>query len=325
MENAEAKIDIVDIPEISEIKKASFVTRDPNTAYLCACGDDRCLTRGSCAALEAQGIETPDVAVRYFGATIGLARIAALTILQQHGREALETYGGNFENFVSDAVKRIQDRNKVTLGLHSAAGNEGIDDVLNPQSEKGLGCAYAALLGAISELNSNDSVIATGRSELTSLTGEEIEQQFQNIVTANGNFTDIFSIDPSAGITREQFRSLGLPVGILEGSHKTVKGNNVRSVLNFTSDKLANAYEANKTNEPYYCNDVTIAAEMLLRAYPEFKLQPRTLLDTMIQDIAATRQALAASEELSAADIASEKYGTYDEAVRYLESLEIDS
>lgn len=324
MEASEAKIDELTIPEISETKHATFTARHPDTIYLLGCGDDRSLTPESIEALKQDGIENPEVFVRYYGGALGAARIAGVAIAKQHGREVLDSFYGDFEAFVLDIAERIKDTSNLVPALHSAVANEGNPAHLcTEDSDTGLGCAYAKLLGGVTALNMDDSVVSTASNEARVMTQQEFDEAFTDIVRANGEFAEHFAIDPSAGFDRQGFRRLGLPSMILAGDHAAVRSNSVTAVINFMPDAVSSPNKANNTDEPFYNNDVTIMAEALIRALPEYNLDPRTLLNIMMEDIAATRQALAGGEDLTAKELPLERYGDIDEAVAYLEQLHI--
>ena len=62
--------------------------------------------------------------------------------------------------------------------------------------------------------------------------------------------------------------------------------------------KVSSPGVANAAEKPFYDNDVTAVAEMIMRAFPELRLNPRIILAAMDHDIRATRAALAAHEGL---------------------------
>lgn len=324
MEASELKVDHIDIPEISKTKRAAFTPRDPHKRYLLGCGDDRSLTPESIRELQARGIEHPEIFVRYFGGAIGAARVAGVAIIERYGREALHAYGGDFEKFVLDITQRIESTNKLKPAVHSAGANEGNPQRLSEhESDNEIGCAYAKLLGAVTALNTDDATVRVAASEARSMTQAEVDTAFTSIIAANNILADNFSIDTATGFDRHGFRRLGVPSMILAGNHATVREDKVKAVINFEPDVISSPNNANQTGEPFYNNDVTIVAEALMRALPEFRLDPRKLLDIMVEDIAATRQALASSEDLTAPDLSLERNGSLKEAVAYLESVRV--
>lgn len=311
------------LPELSSERKATYLNKDPNETYAVFCGDDRQLTPESVAALKEKGVKTPENAIRYYGGAVGIARVTALTIATQYGPEAIATYGGNFVDFTAAVRDRVEAANKVVLGVHSAEGNEGNADHIDENAEAGLGCAYAAGVNVVTEISATNEDVAA-------LAPTEQSRQFKDMVpitslTAAENAVreQFFGTDQTnRGFDRDDFKTLGAPVAIVQGSH--AHSDETVVAINYETDQVTDPAAADKAGLKFYDNDVTQVAEMIMKAFPELKLQPAILLSVMDQDIRATRTALASHD--GAADpsrIQLERNGDPKAALAHLESLAI--
>lgn len=307
-------------PEISAERESAFAEKNPDGTYYLFCGDDRNLTPESAEALSSPDTEHPDTAIRYYGGEVGPARVLAVAIAAQYGPEALQAYQGSFADFVQDQSSRISAALKVRLGVHSARDNEGNGSQLDGASEKGIGCAYAAGAQAVTQLSGSEALVNLGQAEERQLFGEGAGY-VDRVAEANRAVESHFSQggQVSFGLDRSDLQRLAAPVAILEGAHASVDQAVV--VMNFHADKISNPRRANETNVPFYNNDVTQVAEMLIRANPDLNLDPRILLAVMDQDIRATREALASHEGKHADDLRVERYGDPQAAIAYLESI----
>jgi hypothetical protein len=305
-------------PEISTELAATYVDKQPDQTYLVLCGDDRELTEESREELAKLDVADPDTAIRYYGGAIGVSKVTAVAVVAQHGPEILEQFDGGIGEFNAAINKRTEGTNNVILATHSAEANEGNPAVLASSSELGLGCAYGALEHAVADLNSDPAVLEVAKSDKQRLSGSADSTTIETVAEANASFRDRF-FKADKGLSRDDFHTLGSPTGIVRGAHAKVADTSV--VINFHPNKVSNPRAAAEIGQQSYNNDVTQVAEMILRANPELSLDPRVLLDTMITDIAATRAALASGEGLSADDLKLLRYGDYEEAVSYLESI----
>lgn len=307
-------------PEISAERESTFAEKNPEGTYYLFCGDDRNLTTESAEALAGTETEHPDTAIRYYGGEVGAARVLATAVAMQYGAEALQTYSGSFADFVKDQGQRISTVLKVQPGVHSAHDNEGNATHLDDDSEKGIGCAYAAGAQAVTNLSSSEALVDLAQTEEQQLFGANAGY-VDRVAEANRAVESHFSHGGQVGfgLDRSSLQQLDAPVAILEGAHASVDQAVV--VMNFHVDKISNPRRANETNVPFYNNDVTQVAEMLIRANPDLNLDPRTLLAVMDQDIRATREALASHEGKHADDLRVERYGDPEAAIAYLESI----
>lgn len=316
---SEVMTDFTEVYEISELKEATFVEKDPKATYYLSCGDDRNLTEESGAALAELGVESPDLTIRYYGAAIGGSRVVLTTLAEQYGEDGFDGLPDSFTEAVDDFARRAESSSKVRMTVHSAEKNEASTAHFDTDSTNGLGCAYAGGVKVVTELNQDKSVQTLAAAEFTDMSGESVAQN--SIASANRLVSERFFSDMQSGLTRSDYTELGLPVAIHAGEHAHASEATV--VVNFHADKVSNPRHANEEAVPYYDNDVTQMAEIILRAYPEYELDPETLLKVMINDIAATRQALASHDDLQASDLRLETYGSYHDAVAYLKALEI--
>ncbi len=314
---------IMDIPELSAERQAFMVDYDPNKKYLVGCGDDRPATLESAAKLSAEYDVSGEEYIRYYGALTGVSRILAVSIAAQYGAETLAKYGNSFEKFEAEVTERIERTSNVLLAEHSAEDNEGNPTELNLESEKGLGCAYCAGVGAVTGL-CDGNVAVDGLSELvrdeqTRLFGQDMTDV---ISSANLDVEHQFFAEAgtTASVSREEILRLKAPVMILAGSH--AKSHEVEVNINFDPTKISQPRGATKSGVAFYNNDVTQVAEMLLRAAPELKLRPEILLAAMVSDIAAVREALGSSEGVHADSMRLVRFGNATDSIAYLNSIQ---
>ncbi len=291
------------------------------------CGDDRGLTPESLATLsERYGTEAEQV--RCYGGIFGIARNVA-AVLYAHGRnEAVDKFGNFMQlaEFVRDAFTEVQPT--IIPSTHSADSNEGSPTDFAVDSEQSVGCLYAAGIKLVTEYNADGTIATAAGDEINRMAAGDASSPLQAVVTANQRVLDKFFAGDGPAISRGDMHELGVPIGILAGAHGSIRGDEVKAVLNFKPDKVSSATIANVSGEPFYCNDVTIVASLIAgivaRMSPDCMLDANKLLSTIIEDIAATREALAqhdpADVGLHVHDLIVERYGSYDEAVAYLTS-----
>lgn len=306
------------LPELSPELAATYETKDPEVKYELGCGDDRHKTAQSEALLIEQGAEPVEAYLRYFGALAGETRVLLLTLLVSGREDLIERYfGGSFVDAMVTVKADVEAANNVTLELHTAESNEGNPEYFDPTLESKVGCAYGANEATIGEICADDEATA----ELTQKEGEPMHNAgslANRIRHANRTLNARFFPDPEvAGLTRSDFAATRVPVQVLGGSH--AKPEDTLAVINFTHDKVSNPKAAAELGKPFYNNDVTQVAEMLIRAYPDFQLDPEVLFAVMDQDIRATRAALAGGD---ASAIKQERLGNPEEAINYLRQIQ---
>ncbi len=311
------------IPEISETKKQAFTEFDPTRhKYLLGCGDDRGLTTESYEAIaDEYGVQPEQV--RCYGGIFGIARNTA-AVLYAHGYgEAVDRFGNFMQltEFARDALTRIQPN--IIPSTHSADSNEGSPTDFSTDRPASVGCLYTAGIKTVTEFNADDNIASAAGDEIHRMDVDDANSLLQGIIAANQQVLGKFFAGDGPAISRADMRALDVPIGILAGAHGSIRGDEVKAVLNFTPDRVSNAVIANEANEPFYCNDVTIIAGLIAEILADYKLDADVLLSTIIEDIAATREALAqhdpADKGLHIHDLIVERYGSYAEAVDYLE------
>lgn len=306
-------------PELSPELQATYEEKQPDIYYALGCGDDRDLTEASRAKLVAENLESLETGayLRYFGARAGIARVFILAMLAKNQGEALKEMGVSFVDVMNKVAEQVEAKNKVVLVLHSAESNEGSTDHFNPESENGLGCAYAANAGALGHISAEFPPHGDlSRIETADLFGNTHNDDL--VAGANAAFVRMYFPDPAvAGLSRKDFDDTGAPVQILRGSHAPVDQTLV--AINYSPDKVSNPQTAHEQGTPFYNNDVTQVAEMLMRAFPEYDLDPETLLRIMDSDIRSTRTALAGDAGPAALQVY--RIGTPAEAIAHLTNV----
>lgn len=313
---------VVEIPEASPELQATYEAFDPNQKYYVFCGDDRPLTAENSQALEQNGVASPDNAVRTFGGAFGTARALAVTLLaQQNGIAAstLSSFRGNFVGWANSSASRLAERTNLVPGMHSADGNEGNAVHFDENSEKGLGCAYAANAETVGEINTNPDIVAFAEHVIQKLGSSP--RNLDSIEEANYKVKELFSVDgqKSFNLSREDVSRIEIPTAIVKGSHAPVDDTVI--VINLQHDMVSNPRKAVELGKPAYDVDAVIECAAALKAYPELDLDPRIMLESKILDICATAEALAASEGKHAWDFTYKKLGNFEDAVSTLEEV----
>lgn len=312
----------IGLPEMSADRQATLVERNPDQVYLYGCSDDRDLTEENAKLIsEKYGVEA-DSYLRGYGGATGVARITAVSVAAQYGAEALANYGTDFVAFEAETKQRVENTSNVKLAHHSAESNENNPAELDHDSEHGLGCAYCMLVGAVTDLNKPGSPIdELGRAEETIIFGDDL--LLDPVEAANEAVEAQFFGDAKAAfaLSRKDLTDLDMPVMILAGKHAAAA--DVEVVMNFDPTKVSQPGVANRQGSPMYFIDATATAEMIIRAYPELKLQPRIILAAIDHDARAVREALASGEGLHADAMKLVRNGTVEDAVSYLEAIQI--
>lgn len=309
------------LPEISNELAQTYETKKPEVKYELGCGDDRSKTAESHALLVEQGAEPVEPYLRYYGGLSGVTRVVLLTLIADGKEDAVkETFGNSFVDAMVKVKANVEAKTNVTLELHSAEGNEGNPERFDPTLESGVGCAYGANAAVVGNICAGDPVV----TELTRTEGEPLHNTgdlAERTRDANRQLNELFFADPDvAGLSRADFAATHAPVQILAGKH--AKPEDTVAVINFTHDKVSNPKKAAEIGKPSYNNDVTQVAEMLIRAYPDFQLNPETLLAVMDLDIRATRAALADGNPSA---IKQERLGEPEEAMAYLRQVQAEA
>jgi hypothetical protein len=311
----EAEQKVIEIAKISSELESTYEVFDPNKEYYVFCGDDRPLTTDNLNGLAQEGYADADNAVRTFGGAFGQSRAVAVAMAADGGESGLLSYRGNFVGFTAETAKNVATKSNLVPGIHSANSNEGNTEHLDPASEKGLGCAYAAGAEAVTELNTNPDVVEFA-SRIVEMLGSSAHYM-ESLVVANKKIKAIFSVEgqKTYNMNRNDASLLNLPTAIVIGNHAPVK--QARIVINLGADLVSNPRKALEIDMPTYNSDIVIECIALLKAYPN--LDPRILLESKVLDICATAEALASSEGLHAWDFEYERIGNFEDAVSILE------
>lgn len=314
------------MPEIDEARKSTFENRHYPTVL--GCGDDRGITPESIKFLISQGLPMEHPYLRYFGGIFGVSRTVLVTIGAQYGRQRLaQAANGGYFGFTRQLAEGAREHG-VYMISHSADGTEGGPREIRYDLGSDIACAYAAGMGGVSTLSARDQMaIRVAQFESQSCYGRtESNSNFGHIVKGNEIFMGLLGNDPAGfKITRRDLARTNTLGMMLHGGHAIndpEEGNKVKHALNFTRDMVSNPLEANRLDVPYYDNDVTQVAELIIKTMPELQLDPAILLDAMMLDASATRKSLASLD--GPADpqrLESVRLGDPKEALEYLRSL----
>lgn len=306
------------LPETSPERAATYEIKDLEQHYHFICGDDRELTEKSAEALSESDTERIEAFLRYYGGAYGITRVLLTTLLAMGQNEIIaEQFGGSFTEATRSVKHDVEKFNNVSLDLHTAEGNEEGSASFNLNSTKAPGCAYGANIAVIGTLcYENEALKQLTRREGIDIEGGDLGLS-ETVRMANKKFVEHFATEGAAGMSRQDFAAVDTSIAVLEGDH--AKPVDVVAVLNFTHDKISNPKRANSVDKPFYNNDVTQVAELLMRTYPDLHLVPEILFAVMDQDIRATRAALAGGD---ATAIRQERLGDPKEAIEYLYDLQ---
>ncbi len=321
MHSAEVPIAIYEISELSAERQATYSERDRTQRCFCLCGDDRCLTAESTDALKREGAASPDNALRVFGGAQGIAHIFAVSIAAQYGRQKLqEITDGDFVGFIKNVSTRCDELGFIACN-HSADKNEEDRCNVNPSSKNGIGCARLANAQTVAELNYSEDIIKLGKNEERAIFTASDDSYIDTIATANQHIVSVFTNEGQKTFNagRSELIAAGSPVGLVTGAHAPADETVV--ALNFHPNKVSNPRMAYERNLAFYDIDVTQVAELVMKLQPELNLQPRIIFEAILQDVRATRKALAASENKSPEDLKIEIYGRAEDGLAYLNSI----
>lgn len=284
--------------EFMEACEAFYVPREGKVFLFC--GDDRPATDASADALHASYPDIMDVREGYasiYGGFAGAVKNALVTGIVQHGPEFVQRVGGF--NGMSEKLLRAADsrHDLIIAGLHSAESNEENAAAFNAHCDNPMGCAYCMGLGATSQLTaSNTEISDVARADQVHVFGsdaffDDLKKAHQALLeeATDGQMGDF-------AIARADYRELGkqLPVQILQGSHTGARTSGV--ISNFDRNTVGSAAKAHKACQDIYREDIAIAAEYVLRALPEYKLNPEILLRAFQLDSTSVRAVLASHD-----------------------------
>lgn len=308
----------MNVPEIDEQLQTIYEDK-PAGPVICGCGDDRTCTHASSRVIEQEfGPPAEGAIMRYFGGQLGGARIVLVTLAAQYGEKGLADFmGRDFIDIAADFGQRAKDRANVIFAVHSSTGSEANEAGLNAGSTEPVGCAYASLLGGVSAGTFSEAVRHNSLVECPGIFGTDINLEIERVCSANRLFvTNILSGRHNYSVGRQDYARAKAPVMLLDGSH--ADNRRTLAVDNFRPDKISNPTAAHNIGRPFYNNDITQVAEVIIKSYPEYKFDPLTLLLAMDIDVRSTRAALAGGDP---AALQLQRYGDARVALDYLSNL----
>lgn len=314
--------------EVTELE-ASFV---PRTEMYLGCGDERRPTAESVFALaqiSPESAPTSEAFVRYFGGVIGMAKaawVAGNAMYPGHFRPSFyDLADGLIKKTSPEAQASLPADLRVHFLVHSADAVEGNSSKLDVHGPATTGCAYANGVGATAELSANNKAVADAQQDdLKHAFGDDNEGWFAALHQAQADFVSAygsnFAFDRKAFLRYEQpdGNRPALPVMILAGGAHAPSADTTVAVN----------FDAHTVSKPdgFYNNDVTVAAELIIRAFPElFGSNPEPLLRALVMEIAPVRAVLAMHDpavgELNPHALKLAVRGKAEDAIRYLQTV----
>jgi hypothetical protein len=308
------------MPEVNESIKTVYSKLELPAAL--GCGDDRAITQESIDRLVKRGKPLDKPFIRLFGGKHGAANILAVTTIAQYGPDYMkQKLGSNIHHLADEVSGRSADRGVFMLN-HSSDGAEGNAAAMTHDASSPLGCARIAAMGQVNHLSASDQLairVAEADSEaIFGNAGHSSESQKipGSFAAASGIY---FGEHPETfSVSRQDIE--GSDLMILSKSH--AKTEDTVHVVNLKPDMVSDVNEAIVRGLHFYDSDVTIAAELLLRCFPELRLDPLIMMKVMIADQVSTRMALAAAD--GPADpqrLPSHRFGDGREALEYLSAV----
>lgn len=323
---ADEEMNDIVIPEADD-EIVSTLRRRPAGWVLLGCGDDRGMSPASSRRLREEGLPADRPYLRYFGGSIGMARVSLVAAIAQYGPKILEKLSPDkgFMRYSSEFSNVAEERTEVIATAHSAVTNELNDKDLNPASSAPLACAYAFNVGEVSHIaGHNETIHRLSASEYSVFFGPgSAVEAIDKVAEANREFTAReFGDNPREfSITRSDLLSSTIPTMLVEGEHAS--SIDTFLLANFSVDRLSDPQAAQEISRPYYGIDFTQTAEVIMKSLPELKLDPEIVFATMILDVGATRTALAAHDGPANPErISIVRYGDPETAIEYLKSLQ---
>lgn len=317
--------------EFMKARKAFYVPREGKVFLFC--GDDRPATEASANTLRASHPDVMDVREGYasiYGGFAGAVKNALVTGIVQYGPEFVQRVGGF--NGMSEKLLSAANTNEgdsIIAGLHSAESNEENAANFNARCDNPLGCAYCMGVGATSHLTATNTIVSdVARADQVHVFGsddffDDLKGAHQMLLekgtdNKKGNFA----------VARAEYRELSkqLPVQILQGNHTSARTSGV--ISNFDLHTVGSATKAHEAGQDIYREDIAIAAEYVLRALPEYQLNPEILLRAFQLDSTSVRAVLASHDadpslhgKLDPTALAMGVRGNAQQAIRELASL----
>jgi hypothetical protein len=284
-----------------------FYKERTGAIYL-GCGDDRPPTAASSTALAATHPEAMSVNEGYssiYGGLAGVAKNVIVTGVAQYGPSFITTvdgFTGAMDTLISYSRADSSDK-AIIPTLHSAEGNEqSADNISHTEENQATGCAYAGGVGATGVLlvdPANAHIRDVARCDQEAVFGQD-DEAVDALLKGQKFFVDTYGAD--FAVNRAQYIAYDTPTEtrkavammILAGSHTHAKTSGV--ISNFDLDKIGDATAAHQQGKDFYREDIAIAAELALRAFPELKLDPELLLRSFQLDSTPVRAVLVAHD-----------------------------
>jgi len=288
-----------------------FYKERTGAVYL-GCGDDRPPTAASSAALASKHPEAMPIHEAYaskYGGLAGVAKNVIVTGVAQYGPSfatAIGGFSGAMDKLV--AFSQADKSGKAIIPtLHSAEGNEqSADSISHTEENQATGCAYAGGVGATAALlvdPANSLIRDVARHDQEVIFGQD-DEAVDALLKGQKFFVDTYGAD--FAVNRSQYIAYDTPTDgrdavammILAGNHTPATTSGV--ISNFDLDKVGDATAAHEQGKDFYREDVAIAAEFALRAFPELKLDPELLLRSLQMDSTPVRAVLVAHDKAEA-------------------------
>lgn len=342
-----------------------FTERDPDQRHRTFCGDERGVDELSVRALDQIQAVLPsnqrreiapvnDGGVAVYGAFPGMVHNTMAAIMVQAGTDAEKAYFklGGITGLQQSLASRMTSSETgmfaVEPTLHTAADKEiiafncmppdlkfseqtlairgllavtesnGQNLLFCPHGSEATGCAYCMNAGAVSHgLGNNTAFQEKAIQDMAWLNDGQDPQWASQIFETHGLLADLMPGQEKFAYGRQAYETSGLPVMVLEGGpHALAKQTSLLISLDPTA--------ASKPGR-HYRDDIAASALATANALPEFHLDPRLLMESMIATAVPTRAVLA-SHDISGdhtpdpARIAIGGYGgTIDSAVDTIE------
>lgn len=288
-------------------EREQFYTERNGAIYL-GCGDDRTTTEASnrkLAELHPEAMPTHEGYASIYGGLAGVAKNVIVTGVAQYGPSFADSIGGfagAMDKLITYSQTDTSDA-RIIPTLHSAEGNEqSADSISHTDENPATGCAYAGGVGATAALlvDPNNTLIRDiARRDQEEVFGRD-DEAVDALLKGQGFFADQYGAD--FAVNRAQYIELdtptsernAVPMMILAGSHTSARTSGV--ISNFDLATIGDAQSAHQQGKDFYREDIAVAAELALRAFPEAALDAELLLRSFQLDSTPVRAVLVAHD-----------------------------
>lgn len=281
----------ITVPQLeSPLVQRNFTERNPEVVSVLGCGDERLIAIGAIALLSEQlGIEFDGNFLRSFG---GAAQLPNL-VLRSLAINGVDVRNKDYADLDRGLRQRLLTEANI-IGLdHTAIQNEDLafgELGFNPDSSKDLACARLGAHGLVTDLAVYDKNVHDKSMQVQgALFGDDFihEQVLGGLKASSNQDTGLASNLGNLSLGRDYVAEIGSPVMLLRGSHASPE--KARICINFETNTISHP------DEETFVVDATQVTEALMRALPEFDLDPRVIMSLFIHDVCATSAALAGS------------------------------